>query len=94
MAEKASGVLFPGLIDQKLCDPVLTGCSTVMEEVRQCRMATATCWELSVPKTDLAEVSVRLWLLEVEADEVEWLHKEMVCCPQGPHGCSSSQKSL
>lgn len=94
MSGKASGVFFPALIDQKLRGPILTGCSTVMEEVRQCRMVTATCWELSVPKTDLAEVSVRLWLLELEADEVEWLPKEMVCCPQGPHGCSSSQKSL
>lgn len=35
-------------------------CSTVREEVHQCRMAAATCWELSVPKTDLTEISVRL----------------------------------
>lgn len=69
-------------------------CSTVMEEVHQCRMAAATCWKLSVLKTDLTEISVRLWLLEPEADEVEWSHKETVCCPEGPHGCSSSQKSL
>ena len=47
---------FSGLIDQKLCGPILTGYSTVVEEVLQCLMAAATCWELSVPRTDLAEI--------------------------------------
>lgn len=41
-------------------------------------MSNGSCYllEPSVPKTDLTEISVRLWLLELEADAVEWSLKE------------------